>query len=134
VSVLPDTSVWVDYLQAGVSGPAGALDALLDDEAVIVCGPVLAELLAGTAPADREDVWHALASLPWAELDRQAWRQAGEIAFELRSAGMSVPLTDIEIAAACLAAGASLWTRDQDFSRVQAIRPALELYHPDAAG
>ena len=107
---------------------AYVLDQLLANEAVVVCGPVLAELLAGTDPGDRDEVWHSLASLPWAELDREAWRQVGEIAFELRTAGTSLPLTDIEIAVACLNTGASLWTRDGDFARLRAIRPALDLY------
>jgi predicted nucleic acid-binding protein len=128
VSVLPDTSIWVDYLRAGKDGPAGALDNLLANQAVVVCGPVLAELLAGTEPNDRDDVWHALASLPWAELEHDAWRQVGELAFELRAVGLSLPLTDLEIAVACLRAGASLWTRDADFTRLRSSLPELDLY------
>jgi predicted nucleic acid-binding protein len=125
--VLPDTSVWVDYLRAGTSGAAAALDGLLEEEAVVVCGPVLAELLAGT-PADRKDsLWHALEALPWADLDRAAWRRVGEVAQALRAAGISVPLTDVEIAVAAALAGASLWTRDDDFERVRGVLPELEL-------
>lgn len=128
MTVLPDTSVWVDYLNAGMDGPAAELDRLLADEAVVVCGPVLAELVAGTAAEDREELWHTVAALPWAELDREAWRTVGELAFALRRSGLTVPLTDIEIAVASAAAGAALWTRDDDFHRLHSHLPSLELY------
>lgn len=128
MSVLPDTSIWVDYLRTGVDGPAAGLDELLVNEEVLVCGPILAELIAGTEPGDRDRLWHVLASLPWADLDRDSWREVGEIAFELRTAGESLPLTDIEIAVACVKSGASLWTRDRDFARLSAIATGLELY------
>lgn len=131
MTVLADTSVWVEYLRAGAQGPAGGLDRLLADEAVVVCGPVLAELVAGTAAEDRDELWHALATLPWAELDHDAWLQVGELAFALRRAGISLPLTDIEIAVACTSAGAALWTRDEDFHRLRSHLPSLQLY--DAA-
>ena len=130
MTVLPDTSVWVEYLRLGTEGPAGDLDRLLGDEAVVVCGPVLAELLAGTALEDRDELWHALATLPWAELDRDAWRRVGEVAFALRQAGLSLPLTDIEIGVACAGSGAALWTRNADFERLHAHLPSLQLYSP----
>ena len=131
MTVLPDTSVWVDYLRAGTGGPAAALDRLLAEEEVVICGPVLAELVAGTAAEDRDELWHALATLPWAELDHEAWRRVGELAFTLRRAGLSLPLTDLEIAVACTSSGAALWTRDDDFQRLHTHLPSLQLY--DAA-
>ena len=130
MTVLPDTSIWVDYLRAGADGPAGGLDRLLVEEAVVTCGPVLAELVAGTAPEHRDELWHALATLPWAELDHEAWRRVGELAFTLRQAGLSLPLTDLEIAVACTASGAALWTRDDDFQRLHSHLPSLQLYVP----
>lgn len=128
MSVLPDTSVWVDYLRTGTAGPAAALDRLLAEEAVVVCGPVLAELVAGTPAEARDELWHALGALPWAELDRDGWRRVGELAADLRSAGLSVPLTEIEIAVACTAADSTLWTRDDDFQRLHPYLPSLRLY------
>lgn len=127
MTVLPDTSIWVDYLRSGTAGRASALDGLLAQESVVVCGPVLAELLAGTPAERRDELWHALEALPWAELDRAAWRQVGEVAHDLRAAGVSVPLTDLAIAVAALSAGASVWTRDKDFDRLRSALPELEL-------
>lgn len=127
MNVLPDTSIWVDYLRRGPAGPAGELDGLLQRDSVLVCGPVLAELLAGAAPERRDDLWLALGSLAWAELDHAAWRQVGEVAGDLRRAGIPVPLTDLVIAVACVKSEATLWTRDRDVERIRTALPALEV-------
>ncbi len=126
--VLPDTSVWVAYLRGGKKRSAAALDGFLEQESVLVCGPVIAELLAGTPPDRREELWLALGSLPWAELDHAAWRQVGEVANALRRVGRPVPLTDVIIAIACVRAEAALWTEDRDFERIGQELPALELF------
>jgi predicted nucleic acid-binding protein len=90
-------------------------------------GPELAELLAGAPPDRRQDLFLALGSLPWAELDHAAWRQVGEVANDLRRSGASVPLTDVVIAVASTRARARLWTRDRDFERIRRALPTLEL-------
>lgn len=126
--ILPDTSVWVDYLQGGKRRSVSSLDGFLEQESVLVCGPVIAELLAGTPPDRREELWLALGSLPWAELDHAAWRQVGELANALRRVGRSVPLTDVIIAIVCVRAEATLWTEDRDFERIRQELPALELF------
>ncbi len=130
MKLLPDTSVWIDYLREGAAGSAAALDAHLEEESVLVCGPVLAELLAGTPPDRRDDLWLALGHLPWAELDHAGWRRASEVANDLRRSGRSVPLTNVVIAVACVRAGASLWTRDRDFDAIREVLPELDQHAP----
>ena len=90
----------------------------------------MAELLAGTAPQQRDDLWLAIGSLPWAAIDQPAWRSIGQVANDLRRAGVSVPLTDIAIAVAAAEAEAELWTNDHDFERIQDVLPQLELHNP----
>jgi len=126
VRVLPDTSIWIDYFR----GHAGAaqMDGLLQQDTVISCGPVIAELLAGTAAAQRSALWLAIGSLELVELDVTAWREAGEHARALRDRGGVVPLLDLLIAVAAIRGGASLWTRDADFERVSELLPGLALY------
>jgi predicted nucleic acid-binding protein len=127
VKLLVDTSVWVDYLRAGDRALVEELDGYLDRESVLMCGPVIAELLAGTRPEDRETLWLALGNLPWADLDQVSWRQAGELANDLRRAGVSVSLTDVTIAVASVNADAELWSRDADFARIRDAWSALTL-------
>jgi predicted nucleic acid-binding protein len=96
----------------------------------VVCGPVVAELLAGTAAARRTELWALLSGLPWAPLGSEEWRRVGEVAAALRDRGASVPLTDIQIGVAAAGAGARLWSRDSDFVRIGSVLPELERFAP----
>lgn len=128
MTVLPDTSVWVSYLRQGRRGQAADLDHLLDTGEVVVCGPVVAELLAGADEPTRGELWGLLVSLPWADLGPTEWRRVGETAAALRAAGLSLPLTDIEIAVAASAATAAVWSDDSDSDRIQTALPELLRY------
>jgi predicted nucleic acid-binding protein len=96
----------------------------------VVCGPVVAELLAGVAAAHRAELWTLLSGLPWAGLGPEEWRRVGEIAAALRDSGAAVPLTDIEIGVAAAGAGALLWSHDSDFARIGSALPELERFSP----
>ena len=126
MSVLPDTSVWIDYFR-GAEPAATQLSRFLAEEPPSICGPILAELVAGTPAARREDVWLALASLPFVELGRHSWTRAGELAHELRRRDRSVPLLDVLIAVAAMQADTPLWTRDSEFERIAEVAPELAL-------
>ncbi|HUF83702.1 MAG TPA: PIN domain-containing protein [Acidimicrobiia bacterium] len=130
MTVLADTSVWVDYLRNGPEGGAGALDGFLAGRDVVVCGPVVAELLAGTAPRHRDELWRLFAGVPWADLERPQWHRVGEVAALLRGRGETVALTDIEIAVAAEHAGAALWSDDTDFERIEGVMDSLERFAP----
>jgi predicted nucleic acid-binding protein len=130
VRLLPDTSVWVQYLRHGSKGSAGTLDEFLRAGNAVVCGPVVAELLAGTKQADRSELWQLLSSLPWADIGRDEWRQVGEVAARLRAAGTPVALTDVEIAVAAVGSAAALWSYDEDFERIASALPELQPYRP----
>ena len=130
MTVLADTSVWVSYLRAGSQGPAAELDRLLVSQEVVLCGPVVAELLAGVRGPQRTELGALLSSLPWAELGRAQWHEVGELAGELRERGETVPLTDLVIAVAAASVGARLWSWDSDFERVGRALPQLLRYVP----
>lgn len=130
MNLLPDTSIWIDYLRGRDSATVAEMDRYLERESVFTCGPVMAELLAGTAPDRRDDLWLAIGSLPWADIDQPAWRSVGEVANDLRRAGVSVPFTDVAIAVAAAKVEARLWTNDRDFERIQERLPDLELHRP----
>lgn len=130
MTVLADTSVWVEYLRRGKGSKSARLDDLLVAGEVLVCGPVVAELLAGAKSADRGRLWLLLTGLPWADLGPVQWQSVGEMAARLRERGETVGLTNIEIAIAALDASARVWTRDSDFKRVKAVLPALQFFDP----
>ena len=117
--LLADTSVWVEYLRRAEVGWAAELDDLLERGEVLMCGPVLAELVAGLAPERRGAFWIRLRALPWAELERSSWLRAGTVANDLRRGGATVPLTDVAIAVVAAEAGATVWSADSDFERLE---------------
>jgi len=125
--VLPDTSVWVAYLRGGDAGLVRRFKTFLRSGAVVTCGQVAAELLAGT-PAGREgELWRLLEPVSWVHLDRRGWRKVGTTAARLRRTGSPVPLTDIAIAVAGVDGGASVWTLDSDFLRIGGVLRELSL-------
>ena len=125
--VLPDTSIWVAYLRAGVEDITRELGDALKRSEVLACGPVVVELIAGARPHDRATLLTSLAGLPWADLDRHAWQSVGLLVAELRDRGEILPLTDLEIAVAALTTGATLWTADHHFERLTPLLDGLEL-------
>jgi predicted nucleic acid-binding protein len=110
--------VWVEYLRHGARGWAAEVAEGIERGEVLVCGPVLAELISGTSPETSERLWNRLSALPWAPLGRQAWHQVASIRRKLLRAGKTVPLVDIAIAVAAMRAGAAVWTADSDFERI----------------
>lgn len=130
MTVLADTSVWVDYLRRGRTGRSARLDDLLARGEVVLCGPVVAELVAGTAATRRAELIALLRSLPWADLRQPQWVQVGELAARLRDHGSTTALTNIEIAVAAVAADAELWTWDGDFARIAKVLDSLSLFSP----
>lgn len=130
MSVIADTSVWVEYLRRGEKGRAGHLARLIERDDAMICGPVLAEILAGARAEERDEVAVALGSLPWADLDREAWRDVGNASASVRTKGFTVAITDVEIAVACVRAGATLWTRDEDFHRIGTVLRDLQFFEP----
>ena len=127
---MADTSVWVDYLRTGHRGRAAALDGIIERGEIVVCGPIAAELVAGTTDRRRDELWQLLDGLRWASIDRAEWHLVGDISAALRQRGSAVPLTDIEIAVAAVASDSSLWTRDAHFDRIADALPRLLRYAP----
>ncbi|HLI43492.1 MAG TPA: type II toxin-antitoxin system VapB family antitoxin [Acidimicrobiales bacterium] len=103
----------------------GELDDLLVAGEVLVCGPVVAEVLAGAKSADRGRLWLLLTGSRWADLGPVQLQSAAETAARLRERGETVARSDIEIAIAAVGSSARLWTRDSDFQRIRVVLPAL---------
>jgi predicted nucleic acid-binding protein len=127
--ILADTSVWVEYLRSAPSSapsregrssasPAEALDARIEQEQVMTCGPVVAELLAGARGPQRDELAVLLGAQPWIDLGHGDWLTVGQTAAELRERGHTTPLIDVQIAVCATLAEAELWTLDGDYERI----------------
>jgi predicted nucleic acid-binding protein len=124
--ILPDTSVWIDYLRATPSSsrtsasasPAEELDALIQEEQIVTCGPVIAELMAGARGRQRDELAQQLGAHPWIDIKHADWLAVGHAAASLQERGQMTPLIDIQIAVCAVGAKAELWTLDRDFERI----------------
>jgi predicted nucleic acid-binding protein len=116
VSVVVDTSVWVDYLRGDGSVE---LEVLLDDGLVVLAPMVAAELLsAPLSRGERASITDLLASLPLHPTPLGHWCAVGQLRAKLQLSGLSVSTPDAHIAQCALEAKARLWSRDEVFERM----------------
>jgi predicted nucleic acid-binding protein len=103
---LADTSIWVDYLQAGDAEMAAALNADL----VAMHPMVLAELALGNL-SEREEFLASLHAMPRAPLATEAELLIGIDARVMH--GRGIGYVDAHLVSSCLISGYTLWTRDR---------------------
>lgn len=123
--IIVDTSVWVEFFRAPSSPLTRHLLGLLRSNRVVLVGMVLAELLQGIRNSkEAARVRRSLEALPYTETTRSAWQMAGEVSAALRRKGVTVPLSDLVIAAVALGEDCELFTVDPHFELV----PQLKLH------
>ena len=121
VSVVVDTSVWIDYFRAG---RAIDIDRLLADGLVILAPVVAAEILsAPLTRAERRDLTALLSSLPLHDTPLSHWVSVGELRARLAKSGLAVSTPDAHVAQCALDVDALLWSRDAVFSRISERSP-----------
>ncbi len=123
--LLVDTSIVIDYTRS--ADPA--MLAIFQAEDATVTGIIRAEVLHGTRdPRHRAQLIAALDSFRQENIPPPLWDQVGDYLAVLRSKGISVPFNDVAIAVLAIHLGVELWTRDQQFTLIQSVLPALRLY------
>jgi len=125
--IIADTSVWIEFFRDRESPISVHLKNLLRSGRVALVGMVLAEILQGVRnPREARLVRRSMELLPFIEIGKNAWRQAGEISAGLRRKGLTIPLSDIIIASAALTEGHEIFTIDPHFEKI----PRLTLHNP----
>ncbi len=99
----------------------------IQQEQVLTCGPVAAELMAGARGHQRGELAKQLGSQPWIDLKRPDWLTIGHTAAKLQERGQTTPLIDIQIAICAVTAEAELWTLDRDFERIAEALDGLRI-------
>jgi predicted nucleic acid-binding protein len=126
--ILVDSSVWVDFFSAKPGRCGAELRRMIEEsEPFALTGVVVAEVLQGLT-RDVGPIEGFLAQ--WDMLEPQGfetYRSAAAIFRRARSQGVSLTTIDTLIAAIALEHGASVFTLDQDFSRIARIT-GLPLY------
>lgn len=125
--VIADTSVWIPFFNRPGSAEKQALDLLIDADEVALVGVVLAELLQGCrSRKDREEIEDGLLALPYLEMTRDTWIMAGEISSPLIRKGVTLPMSDLVVAALSLERQCRVYSLDAHFKKI----PDLAHYHP----
>ena len=123
--VVVDSNIWINYLRSPGSPTGTALQSLLNENRVLMTGPVLEEVLQGAqGEAEFAVLQPRLESIPYVEPSQRTWAAAGSLSMKLRGSGQITPLTDLLIAAVALEGDHELFTLDSHFRRV----PNLMLY------
>ncbi len=129
---LVDTSIWVEvFARTGHSEAlANHLASALRHGRVATTGIVRFELLMGARDShDYERLSQMLGALRQLPTADECWIEAGELGFRLRRAGVTLPATDVLIAAVAIREGAVLIHRDRHFDVIAAHAPlAVESY------
>lgn len=123
-SVLLDTSVWIDALRGRSPHIVAATEALLKDDRILICGPVLFEIKRGLRPPDRKKILPLFDALIRLSVDETVWDAAGDLDASLRKKGITIPPMDVIIAQVCLHHKVSLFTLDEHFHSI----PGLKLF------
>jgi len=123
--VLVDTSAWIEFFRHPRSRAAETVDQLIQADAACVTGVVLAELLRGTRTAqERTLLLSRLTPLRFLEATQQVWIAIGTLAATLSQGGLTLPLTDLLIAAVAQAHDCTVYATDAHFTRI----PHLKLH------
>jgi predicted nucleic acid-binding protein len=121
--VMVDTSVWIEFFRRSGTDTAQRIFDLLEAGRVVVCGPILTELIQGIkTEKEKQAVLIDLEALPLIEPDRDDWIATGWMQNELLKKGITLPLTDALIARLCIRHGFLIFSLDQHFRHFSRLR------------
>lgn len=120
--VLIDTCIWVPYFNRPQSDEKRIVDELLDEDRVVLIGPVLAEILQGFR-RDEEADWVAsrLRGLRFLQVTFDDWQMAARLGRRAAAAGQQLPLSDLVLAAVALNYRLLLYSTDPHFDRFEEL-------------
>lgn len=124
--VLVDTSVWSEFFR-GDTPVAGTLVGLLEADRVVTTGVVIYEIAQGIrSTKEKLRITALLSDLTYIEMTRELWESAGATARSLRERGVTLPVSDILLAAIALKRDLTLLTLDTHFDSI----PEVKRYNP----
>lgn len=129
VLTLVDSSVWIDYYHP--KGPQRLKHRLQEGlrlGTVATMGLIAVEVLQGAPTASvLASLEEDFLGLHWLDVTQAVWLEAARLGSRLRQVGLSVPATDVVIAATAMRYHCHLWHRDEDFTRLAHHAPSLRV-------
>ena len=123
--ILVDTNIIIDFWRT----PDREKEDIFKNNEIAIYPVVKAELIHG-AKSEREKIKidEALSELQMIPIDEETWNFLGELLYELRKSGITVPFQDTLIAAAAVKSNCLLWTNDNHFSKICTVINELKLF------
>jgi tRNA(fMet)-specific endonuclease VapC len=120
--ILVDTSVWIEYFNKAESKTSNRLQQMLVDGKVCGAGIILTELLQGAKiEKEFEIILNNYTALPLLKENLNTWISAGKISYSLRRNGITLPTTDLLLAALALESNCKIFTLDQHFMKIPGV-------------
>ena len=121
--VLIDTSIWVEYLRGNKKEIVESVTGLIRTRRAVLCGIVLSELLAGVSTKkSRDTLKETLDALDYTEVSKDTWILASAMSNDLKHRGISIPLSDLILAALSVENKSEIFTLDSHFARIPDIK------------
>jgi predicted nucleic acid-binding protein len=119
--VLVDTSIFVDFLRPGDFAEEHLFAELIQEDRVVYCGMIEAELRYGLKPGEERKVLGLLDGFHFLKTDDGDFVEGGRIGNALRRQGITVPLHDCIIAAVARRNDVPLLTSDRHYEVIPGI-------------
>ena len=125
--IIVDTSIWIEYFRNNEKY-VPLIEKNLSLENILITGLIIAELLHGVKGSrEYEMLSGSIAAVPYVECVYEDWIKTGKILNDLKKKGISIPLTDVLIAAVAHRENAAVFTLDRHFKDILVVT-TLDLY------
>jgi predicted nucleic acid-binding protein len=115
-----DSTVWVEFFNGADERVKIFLTPKIDEDRVFYNGIILCELLIGAlTKKEHEFLKSSFDGFHYLEISNKTFECAGRLGFDLRRKGITIPLTDLIIAAHCMEHKLKLVTLDRHFSMIK---------------
>ena len=108
---------------SGASSGSDALENLIAEDTVFTAGSILFELLQGIrSPEERKQVKEAFLATHYLEITPDDWEGAASLAGDLRTKGITIPMTDVLIAHLAKANHLEVVSFDSHFDQIPDLK------------
>jgi predicted nucleic acid-binding protein len=120
--ILADTCIWIEFFR-GKSPFSDELRRLIQKGALVISGPIVFELLQGAKnKKDADLIKEVTRGLPLLEVTHEIWLSAGDLYFDLRRKGITIPPSDVLLSAIAVENNFPLFTIDSHFDHIPKLR------------
>ncbi|MBN1292945.1 MAG: PIN domain-containing protein [Candidatus Latescibacteria bacterium] len=122
--ILADTCIWIEYFRT-TSSLSEELRKLIREDRIVTTGLVILELLHGVKTSESKKlIKDAMLALAFLETTLDSWIMAGDTGYTFRRKGITLPATDLLLAAVAKVNNCSIFTIDSHFK----VIPNIDLY------